>query len=244
MSGAGSFTLPRYKCHKEISALKIKDIVSEPEMGGGAMITPEDVFPRFAVSCDFVDKHKPQIGGYIVFYADNYMSFSPAKAFEEGYTKIEAMPENYISNYADKIHKNAKDKGFWDNKNITEKMIKSGLFSNVEIKAVIDAFTTQKIMLIVSELSEAVEADRIGRYANSEVYRSCKDADDMFEADKAEYVKSSFEQHVKDSFEDEIADSTIRLFDLAAGMNIDLDWHIQEKMKYNKTREKLHGKKY
>ena len=30
----------------------------------------------------------PRVGGYYVVYADGYKSFSPATAFEEGYTKI------------------------------------------------------------------------------------------------------------------------------------------------------------
>jgi hypothetical protein len=30
----------------------------------------------------------PQPGGYFVVYKDGYKSFSPAKAFEEGYTRI------------------------------------------------------------------------------------------------------------------------------------------------------------
>ena len=33
-------------------------------------------------------KHDPQAGGYYVVYADGYQSFSPAQAFEEGYTRI------------------------------------------------------------------------------------------------------------------------------------------------------------
>jgi hypothetical protein len=31
-------------------------------------------------------KHKPQVGGYFVQYRDGYKSFSPAAAFEEGYS--------------------------------------------------------------------------------------------------------------------------------------------------------------
>lgn len=50
--------------------------------------------------------------------------------------------------------------------------------------------------------------------------------------------------NIKDTFEDEIADAVIRLFDLAKGLGIDLEWHIQQKMEFNKTRERMHGKKY
>lgn len=55
----------------------------------GAIITPEDAgYAPFAVSEEYIDKHNPQPGGYFVVYDDGYQSFSPAKAFEEGYTPI------------------------------------------------------------------------------------------------------------------------------------------------------------
>jgi hypothetical protein len=55
----------------------------------GALIEPEDTsYPAFSVSRAFVFKHNPQPGGYYVVYEDGYESYSPAKAFEEGYTKI------------------------------------------------------------------------------------------------------------------------------------------------------------
>jgi hypothetical protein len=58
--------------------------------GMGAIITPtEEGFAPFTVSAEFVAKHKPEVGGYFVVYEDGYTSFSPAKAFEEGYTRAE-----------------------------------------------------------------------------------------------------------------------------------------------------------
>lgn len=57
----------------------------------GASIVPvEDNFPPFNVDGSFMAKHKPQAGGYFVVYTDGYQSYSPAKAFEEGYTRAEA----------------------------------------------------------------------------------------------------------------------------------------------------------
>lgn len=38
--------------------------------------------------------------------------------------------------------------------------------------------------------------------------------------------------------------ATYLLFQLCDHMNIDIIWHMEEKMKYNSTRDKLHGKKY
>jgi hypothetical protein len=55
----------------------------------GAIITPEENgYTAFPVSTEYVRKHKPVVGGYWVQYADGYQSFSPANAFEEGYTLI------------------------------------------------------------------------------------------------------------------------------------------------------------
>jgi hypothetical protein len=79
--------MPRYRCHKEVHALKIKEITLCA--AGGAVITPEDPgYAVFAVDEAYVGKHAPTVGGYYVVYADGYKSFSPAAAFEEGYTRI------------------------------------------------------------------------------------------------------------------------------------------------------------
>ncbi len=93
------------------------------------------------------------------------------------------------------------------------------------------------LMLIVSELSEALEAHR-GR-ANELDVESFN-----LELAKGEDFKSCFEKYVKDTVNDEIADSIIRLLDLCGGLNIDIDWHIKNKLEYNKLREFRNGKKY
>lgn len=75
------------------------------------------------------------------------------------------------------------------------------------------------LCLVISELMEAVEADRIRKYANKDqfsYYIKMKDrSDDEF------YHAFSF--GIKDTVEDELADACIRLFDLAGLRNIDLD---------------------
>ena len=80
--------MPRYNCHKQVWALKIKDIdVSELD-DGGLNITPEEEgYAPFYVDAEYAEKHDPHIGGYYVVYKDGYKSFSPADAFEGGYTK-------------------------------------------------------------------------------------------------------------------------------------------------------------
>lgn len=87
--------MPKYACHKQVHALKIAGIKwhneknPNAESGGGATIIPSDKgFTPFEVDCEFMHKHKPQAGGYYVVYKDGYKSFSPANAFESGYTRL------------------------------------------------------------------------------------------------------------------------------------------------------------
>lgn len=97
--------MPQYQSHKKVWALKIKSVqrlrptVEEleailKEEGEwhhvvAAIITPEEEgYAPFEVDDAYVQKHDPQVGGYYVVYADGYKSWSPADAFEEGYTRI------------------------------------------------------------------------------------------------------------------------------------------------------------
>lgn len=102
----------------------------------------------------------------------------------------------------------------------------------------------QTLMLVVSELAEALEADRKAKYANLEVFENCMAADDINEGDMDLYIKQSFQETIKDTFQDEIADSLIRLFDLCGGLQIDIEKHIKYKLEYNSKREFKHGKRY
>lgn len=91
------------------------------------------------------------------------------------------------------------------------------------------------LMLITSELGEALESHRQDKLSDWDSYN--KDIDKLGE-------NESFRIHIKDTFEDEIADAIIRLLDLSARLNIDLEKHINAKVMYNKSRPYLHGKKY
>jgi NTP pyrophosphatase (non-canonical NTP hydrolase) len=55
---------------------------------------------------------------------------------------------------------------------------------------------------------------------------------------------ANFQAHVKDSFEDELADALIRILDMCGGLGIDIQRHVEEKLHYNATRERLYGKNY
>ena len=80
--------MPKYKCHKEVWALKIDTVSTNPD-GMGIIIPKNKKYCAFKVSKDYMDKHVPKNGGYYVVYKGGYRSFSPAKEFEAGYSKIE-----------------------------------------------------------------------------------------------------------------------------------------------------------
>ena len=85
---APAIEMPRYRCHKEVWALKIAHISYE-NIATATIHPAEEGYAPFEVDADYLKKHRPQSGGYYVVYADGYKSFSPSKAFEEGYTRIE-----------------------------------------------------------------------------------------------------------------------------------------------------------
>lgn len=80
--------MPRYQSHKRVWALKI-GAVGLGAASGGALLVPDDTRYRpIDVSAEYMRKHDPQPGGYYVVYADGYQSYSPAEAFEGGYTRL------------------------------------------------------------------------------------------------------------------------------------------------------------
>lgn len=119
------------------------------------------------------------------------------------------------------IFQNNKAKGFWDNeRNVGE-----------------------LLMLVTSELGEAMEAHRKNKFAKPIQIDNLIEGGYTWEDSPISFA-SHFQDEIKDTFEDEIADSVIRLLDLSAGLGIDLEKHILQKVKFNETRPKLHGKAY
>lgn len=124
-----------------------------------------------------------------------------------------------INTLRDEIHDAVKQKGFWP----------EGESHNIG----------ERLMLVVSELGEAIEAHREGRMA---------DRDSVVWAistnDRSHAIEEIFAPVIKDTFEDEIADAIMRLLDLCGALKINIADHIFLKLEYNKTRPKLHGKRY
>lgn len=85
--------MPLYECHKQVHALEIASVgnyKNNPEMGrlirtvnftdGTSRDLTDDIFRRYL----------PQPGDFYVVYEDGYESFSPRKAFLDGYKAIDA----------------------------------------------------------------------------------------------------------------------------------------------------------
>lgn len=85
--------MPKYKCHKEVWALKIEAIQEGESKNSVMMSFADEGYAPIYVDFDWYYRHKPEAGGYLVVYEDGYRSFSPAEAFEGGYTKIVGRPE-------------------------------------------------------------------------------------------------------------------------------------------------------
>lgn len=94
--------MPRYQCHKRVWALKIKEVIkhahpdsnaddaafeASPAFNGASLFIEDSGYAPIGVDAAWYRKHNPEAGGYVV-YEDGYKSYSPAKAFEAGYTRI------------------------------------------------------------------------------------------------------------------------------------------------------------
>ncbi len=94
------------------------------------------------------------------------------------------------------------------------------------------------LCLVISELMEAVEADRKGKHANRkqfDYYMKQRKRDD----NKFVYA---FRHGIKDTVEDELADACIRIFDLAGLRNINLSsipFPIENSKEHIENRSKL-----
>lgn len=77
--------LPQYKCHKVVRAGRIHSCIAgvlSVQVGNTKAVV------EFDVGREWVKKHQPERDGYFVVYEDGYQSYSPAAAFEAGYSLI------------------------------------------------------------------------------------------------------------------------------------------------------------
>lgn len=77
--------LPKWQSHKNVWAGKVAAL-SEKEGIPSLILDLDGDQTNIAVGQAWLDRHKPEVGGYFVLYQDGYRSYSPAKAFEEGHT--------------------------------------------------------------------------------------------------------------------------------------------------------------
>jgi len=125
-----------------------------------------------------------------------------------------------INELSEEIHQNAINKGFWPN--------------GIDLP--------KALMLTVSEISEALEADRNDKYSDVIEFEKMLSIDEL-KGDDSHFI-ASYNINIKNTFNEEIADAVMRLFDIAKYKGIDLQFHIEQKMRYNKLRPHKHGKKY
>jgi NTP pyrophosphatase (non-canonical NTP hydrolase) len=118
-----------------------------------------------------------------------------------------------INSQCKSINDDNKKKGFWDHP--------------IEIGT--------RLMLLVSEAAEALEADRKGKRT---------DLEGFYKWEKVIGFEEAFIKYIKDTYEDELADIYIRLLDLCGGQDIPLGDYVELKLKYNRTRDHKHGKEY
>lgn len=79
--------MPRWKCHKVVRAMKISGVdrsLLRLYLDGGRQ--------TIGVTQTWWEKNNPAAPGYYVVYNDGYASWSPAGAFEDGYTLLDGAP--------------------------------------------------------------------------------------------------------------------------------------------------------
>jgi hypothetical protein len=89
MDCCNQIEMPKWKCHKEVHADKITRVVVD---GDNVILHLEHGIAQ--VSLSYYNKHNPMVGGYYVVYEGGYQSFSPAKAFEDGYSSISGCKDS------------------------------------------------------------------------------------------------------------------------------------------------------
>lgn len=143
-----------------------------------------------------------------------------------------------LNELSKEIYEGNKERGFWEDHFEALDLANINSKSNI-IKAIDNAFLSQKIMLMVTELGEAQEALRDNHFCKlnaNQLINLENSNDDIF--------KENFQDQVKNTFEDELADSIIRVLDTCGARGIDINKHILLKLRFNKFRNRKHGKQF
>lgn len=138
----------------------------------------------------------------------------------------------------------AAEKGFWRlPEEMQHKLISRG-FTAEEIDHFIRLEFSQKLMLISSEVYEAFENLRKG----GDYHKPPKHDVDWFIKNWDRFTDEQYQEAYRETFKgnfwEEIADVIIRIADLAGREDVDMDFLIRAKMRYNKSRPAKHGKKF
>lgn len=130
-----------------------------------------------------------------------------------------------LNAWAKEIHENAVAHGWWEE----------------------ERSLSEVLMLIVSELAEALEEARAGR---SMVWRKCNwDGAACYEGfECSHWVDGDCDAGERDEKPEgiavEVIDALIRILDWCGKEGLDVDALVREKHEYNKTRPYKHGKKF
>lgn len=83
--------MPQYRCHKQVHALQIAKatLIGYPELNEIKLEFIDPGYAPITLPLATAMRYAPVVGDYLVVYDGDYKSFSPKKAFEEGYTLIE-----------------------------------------------------------------------------------------------------------------------------------------------------------
>ena len=83
--------LPQYRSHKIVGALRIQEILVHDDYAA-TIIPADEGFDTFVTEEGWANRYRgnsEDLGVYVV-YEDGFTSWSPTKAFDEGYTRLEA----------------------------------------------------------------------------------------------------------------------------------------------------------
>ncbi len=80
--------MPRYVSHKKVWALEIDDVSEACNSNGDHALTFRDKgYASIIAPGEMFSRYRPVSGDFYVVYDDGYKSFSPRKAFLDGYTR-------------------------------------------------------------------------------------------------------------------------------------------------------------